>query len=376
MKIGVLTFPLNYNYGNLLQAYVLLDYLKREGHDVELINYPVSKKSCKEAVKTYAKVFLKVFFEKYSLKNYPWFYLHEGFDKFIAKMILPKTKPLSDERELKIIAHQNGYNVIIVGSDQVWRKDYIREKLHLYFLSFVPDNVKKIAFSASFGVEEWQFNKEETAEISLLLNRFKNVSVREKNAVKLCKEKLNLDVKHIVDPAFLLTVSDYLELIKTNKTTTPKNFVFTYLLNKNEYLGKIVEEVLKIQNITDEISFSLNDIKHNSVNIKTNEPVFYWLNCIYKSKFIVTNSFHGTVFAILFNKPFIVVSNRSRGMARLKSILGCFDLEERLMEENSEDILTEKISVLSKTDIDWNFINDVIKAERKEAIRFINESIR
>lgn len=372
MKIGILTFPLNYNYGNLLQAFALLTYLKNEGNVVELINYPVRKQSVKGRLKGFAKFIIKTLFKKHAIIRHPQLFVHSGFESFIAEKINPKSEAVFDEEQLIKLVSQKKYDLVIVGSDQVWRKDYLGKRLPLYFLSFVDSDVRKIAYSASFGVDYWQFNQKETDEIQNLLRRFSAISVREKSGVKLCEENLRLQVKHIVDPSFLLKLDDYIKLTNPNKFHTPNEYIFTYLLDENETMKQLVREAQNIKDINDKISFSLLSVRHNNRNIEQNKPIEYWLHCIYHSKFVVTNSFHGTAFALLLNKPFVTVVNQKRGLTRFYSLLKMFDLEYRLINENSID----KLNTICKSEINWNDVNAIIENKRNEAKRFLTENLK
>lgn len=375
-KIGILTFPLNSNYGNLLQAFALITFLKKLGYDVELIDKQRIDKSSSyglQKIKSYFKNIIALTLRKWLILKYPHYYFNKAFILFINRYIKPKTNQIFDEKGLIDNLNKKKYDAIIVGSDQVWRKDYLKKDIPFYFLSFVPDYVKKIAYSASFGVDYWQFDTDQTDLITGYLSSFSGISVREDSAVELIKKHIHLEVKHIIDPTLLLNIEDYLNLLSINDASIDAdidNYLFSYILDDNSEKKKAVEIIMKIKNLESNIAFSLKDIKINNRTLFTTKPVELWLEKMYYSEFVVTDSFHGSVFAILFNKPFVVIPNKERGFTRFTSLLKIFGLEDRLVEDKSE------IETLIKREINWSIVNSIISDKKREAIDFINNSIR
>lgn len=368
MKIGIITYPLNNNYGNLLQAYALMSYLKKGGCDVELIDKRVYKISTLNRFKKSIKLIIAYLFRDLLFKKYSHFYINLGFSSFIRKNIKPKTKTIYDENQLNNIVRKGNYDLIIVGSDQVWRKEYMKNNIQLYFLSFVPDNIKKISYSASFGVEYWQFDKNETDKLKKYLSTFNGISVREDSAVGLIKDNIGINAKHIIDPTLLLNVDDYLNLSFKKKNKIEQKYLFCYILDDDDEKMKIIDFVSDSLKINSRMDFSLNGIKKNNMQIMPNNPIENWLLQMYHSEFVVTDSFHGAVFSILFNKKFIVIPNSERGLTRFTSILKMFELEDRMITEFST------VEEVIKTEIDWKNVNSVLSEKREEAKQFILNS--
>lgn len=365
MKIGIITYPLNNNYGNLLQAYALMSYLKKGGCDVELIDKRVYKISTLNRFKKSIKLIIAYLFKDLLFKKYSYFYINLGFSSYIRKNIKPKTKTIYDENQLNNIVRKGNYDLIIVGSDQVWRKEYMKNNIQLYFLSFVPDNIKKISYSASFGVDYWQFDKNETDKLKKYLSTFNGISVREDSAVGLIKDNIGINAKHIIDPTLLLNVDDYLNLSFKKKNKIEQKYLFCYILDDDDEKMKIIDFVSDSLKINSRMEFSLNGIKKNNMQIMPNNPIENWLLQMYHSEFVVTDSFHGVVFSILFNKPFIVIPNTNRGLTRFTSLLNMFKIDGRIV-----DNITNLKNALIK-DIDWNVVNSELNERRKEASRFI-----
>lgn len=370
MKIGLLTFPLNNNYGNLLQAYALLTYLKNKGFDAELINFPVERKTFKICVTYLLKKIFLIFFNRFVRFKFPLILTQAGFMQFIKKYINPKSRPISNETTLRNYVSNRNFNCIIVGSDQIWRYKYLKNRIPLYFLSFVPSSIDKVAYAASFGVDEWQFSDGITEDIKKWITGFKGVSVREESAVKLCRKYLNVTVQHVLDPAFLINAEDYLELVPKKHIANPSNYLFTYLLDERDYVRKLVLNVKDKLGIENLIQFSLSEIKLNDQRVNLSDPVGNWIFSIYNSKFVITDSFHGTVFAIIFNKPFIVIGNIERGLSRIQSILSVFGLEDRLIIDDYKDS-----TILLNENINWQNVNSILKEKKSEAEFFLLSNI-
>ncbi|MCD6366943.1 MAG: polysaccharide pyruvyl transferase family protein, partial [Bacteroidales bacterium] len=346
MKIGILTLRLHFNYGGILQAYALQTYLKKQGHEVWLINkagYRLNQDSAKETFFHLVKILLG---RKYSS-------LQDDFDsaiickhtsEFIQKYISPITPPIYNAAALKWLEIYN-FDAIIVGSDQVWSKRF--GGINSYFLDFVTSNTKKIAYSASFGEDKWLFSNKRTLTIRKLVKKFDAVSVREDSGVVLCKKYLGINATHLIDPTMLLTKDDYFRLCELENTSRSDGDLLLYLLDENRF-----EWGLKIAKFNKLNPFSVRsktEDKTASIEDRIYPPITNWLRGFYDAKFVVTDSFHGCIFSIIFNKPFIVIEHGIAGNARMHSLLKMFGLETRMIHR--EDQLTEK---LMSEKIDFN----------------------
>ncbi len=356
MKIGILTQPLRYNIGGLLQNYALQQVLKRLGHKpVTLDPDPYQHVSiivlAKRLILRLLGKKIPVFVEKE--QNRPARTKGKNSDKFIKKYI--KCFRYSHKSQLKNM----NYDAYIVGSDQTWRPRYNRGRLDNMFLDFTQGmNVKRVAYAASFGTDEWEYTEEETSKYSVLLQQFDSVSVREKSAVQICKERFNVDAVHVLDPTLLLSKEDYIRIIKKNKAPKSPGDLLVYFLDNSED-KKLLEE--KIVN-----DYSLTPFYVNNV-FKTQEiipqiPVSQWLRGFYDAKYIITDSFHACVFAIIFNKPFILYANMARGFARYQSLFETFDLKDCMVVNTGEyqgipyfafDRINSELSLLQKSSLSF-----------------------
>lgn len=379
-RICVLTQPLRTNYGGILQAYALQVILKRMGHDVVTDLHPYKEVPTLLRFLSASKMFLlKLFLIKGAKEKYPYY-------RFLAdyKRISIHTQSFIDKyinvidffRGNKVPSLENieQFDTFIVGSDQVWRPQYSSFFAN-YFLDFIAkDKTKiKIAYAASFGTSDWELTEAETDQAASLLREFDSISVREDTAVELCHEKLHANSLQVLDPTLLLDKSEYVYLVEKEKIPKTKGNLMVYILDNTTEKQSVVYRISTFLNL---VPFQLmpesKPINKGDqlINKCIYPKVTEWLRGFMDAKFVVTDSFHGTVFSILFNKPFIVMANKERGLTRFTSLLKLFGLENRLIyshEELSEHLMCEEI--------DFEVINVVLEKERKKALKFLSDSM-
>lgn len=364
MKIGILTQPLHSNYGGLLQAWALQHTLVSMGHDVIIINrvrhskyhqkplwYRILSRIKNESLmvlrkrKRYLRVTddLKEFSEQYVIR----------FRRDRYKGISPEIR--TDEELIGYVKKEK-FDAFVVGSDQVWRPIY-SPNLMTYFLDFARNNtqVKKIAYAASFGVDEWEFSKKETKEAAKLAQLFDLITVRESSGVNLVEKYLNCKAIHVLDPTMLLKKENYLKLIEnaTCKLHKSDGDLFCYILDKSDTVLNAINFCANSMQLkpyycnykTPVYQLKTTDQKNESIV----PPVEQWLKSFVDAKMVLTDSFHGVVFAIIFNKPFWVVTNFDRGAARFNSLLKQFNLQDRVVSNSP--------SFNWGDSIDWNSVN-------------------
>ena len=373
MKIGVLALQLRYNFGGILQAYALQKTLKDLGHDAVHID------QCKY-------VSLGPWYKKYPIYLKRAIRRHLGSEDIVvradvainnaSKIISTHTEPFIEKHIRRIFTRdfsnlrKGDFDAFIVGSDQVWRPKYFFSKIENAYLDFAKEwNIKRIAYAASFGTEEWEYTEEQTRNCSTLLKKFNAVSVRESSAVKLCSEKLWVNAQHVLDPTMLLSKDDYIKLFEETDTNKSDGNLFCYILDENEYKTTIIENVAKKKKL---VPFSVNS-RYNDpeapLEERIQQPVEKWLRAFYDAEFVITDSFHACVFSIIFNKPFIVYGNKERGFARFESLLKLFGLEERLVCSPDE------INKAFNTPIDWKKVNSIQQQKKEEALLFLTANL-
>lgn len=364
MKIGILTQPLGTNYGGLLQAFALQKVLSDKGHDVTIIQ--------REKNSTFYKVLRKM--KALICKNYVYMssntihYISQKVDKFINNNIPNRTKKVNSTKALIHEIYKYKFDAYVVGSDQVWRPSY-SPNIYNYYLDFVEEKtVKKIAYAASFGVEQWEYTLKQTKRCAELANSFDLISVREDSGVDLCHNYLDVDALHVLDPTMLLQKNDYIDIIRQEyKEWEDKscfnNNLFCYFLDSTIEKETLAIKLANVYSLT--LLFSMpKKYKGKNLNDENIYPsVSFWLSCFVKSSYVLTDSFHGCVFSIIFNKPFWVILNPNRGNSRFTSLLKLFGLENRIVKDFD--------TIKWDSNISWNMVNERLSILRKRSLDFI-----
>ena len=376
MKVSILTQPLGRNYGGLLQAYALQCCLKKLGCDVVTLNRPKAL-PLKLRATSWIKLFIKKLLAVLGMKKFrqtnsnPYLKLEKFRDRFVS------ISPLIDsDRKLLYYYSKNFFDALIVGSDQVWRPRY-SPKLTNYFFDFCDDlnlNSKRIAYAASFGVDYKEFSEEEVEVCRHLARKFDAISVREASGVNLVKDYFDMPSELVFDPTLLLDCADYECVIERDRSEglDYHGGLLAYVLDMDDKKEEFVSEVSGT--ISDAPFYLLNKPfsapGQDSVHADCYPSVGDWLNSFRLAKFVVTDSFHGCVFSIIFNKPFLVIGNKSRGLARFNSLLKNFGLERRLVE--NVDKFDQSLALET---IDWEQVNKLKRCGREKSIEFLRGSL-
>ncbi len=369
MKVGILTLPLHTNYGGILQAYALQTVLESIGHEAVVMDRsPYKKLSLLQKIQLYPRRII------WKLKRNEDIFVEESYNKaypIVSKFTQPFIEKYIHRLEINNLytLPKNSFDAIVVGSDQVWRPMYYG-KIENAYLEFASTwNIKRLSYAPSFGTAEWEYNKEQTEKCGRLLSKFDAVSARETSGVKLCKEHFGIDAMHVLDPTFLLDANDYMQIVNNSGIGRSNGTLLNYILDdtceKNSLIDKVAAEKALIP-------FRVNS-KIESVSAPLEEriqpPVEQWLRGFYDADFVVTDSFHACVFSIIFNKPFLVVGNKARGLARFESLLEMFDLKDRLVSA------VEDLDIENLNNFDWNKVNSILKSKRKESIGFLETNL-
>ena len=368
MRIGVLTIPFNNNYGGFLQSYALTTVLKNLGHSPTVIMRRQNRRSIslKSKLSFFIKNILKTIKEG---KRYPYIlnqettfkYRGKNMHSFFNQNIQPQTKYIYTTKDLQAEC-KGSFDAYVVGSDQVWRPVYVKGIVSNFFLDFVEDSsVKRVSYGASFGSSTPEYTEVEKSICGKLLEQFDAVSVREKGALKVIEQfgwKAKM-LQVVPDPTILLSRTSYDKLIPAVNTKA-KGSIFCYVLDKNEANNQVIEKMR--QNLQKDI-YEIADIQKGYFVLPSIET---WLSSIRDSDFVITDSYHGTVFSILFNKPFIVCVNKERGADRFVSLLETFGLENHTS-------LSQPGTV---EPIDWGIVNKIIEEKREEGISFLENTLK
>lgn len=355
MKVGILTQPLRNNYGGILQNWALQHALIGLGHEPITIDahmkYPLKAYLIELAQWLYNYCFKGVkldFPHRYNARR-----TFRLTGKFVEKNII-KTKPLNRYKEG--IIDEYGIDCVIVGSDQVWRPKFNLE-IENMFLDFLKDrDLKKIAYAASFGSNEWEYSSSLTEKCSSLIKQFDAVSVREASGVDLCKKYFDVDATHVLDPTLLVQREEYETLCKRVPRKN-ESYLAVYCLDVTEGKKRLFNRIAERFNLKCRIFSADQDVKLSLPQ---------WLAMFRDASMVVTDSFHGTVFSILFKKQFYSLINNARGNARVASLLDQqLELGSQIIDEDSTSFSV----------VDYEQVDEKLAALRQKSIQFLSENL-
>lgn len=374
--VGLLTLDSRiYNYGGFLQEMALQDAINSLGYECEIIDYEVSQEfntfSLKRGIKNFSfdKIKKKLTKEKTILLSDSVSDLitkrKRAFDKYRAhNLVLSKKMSYSDLHSIDL-----NYEQLVCGSDQIWNPDY---NIPAFFLNFVRKDCRKIIYAASIG--KGQLSCLEKKTYSKLLEFPDYISVREDSAQKLISSITEKNVELVLDPT-LLHQQEYWVKKADDSSLNHKNYIFCYFLNltdekvksANEFARRNNCEIIAIpylHNEMEEYSEKLEGKLLSEVN-----PADF-LNLIRNAEAVITDSFHATVFSIIFQKDFWCFG-RNAGTynmnTRLHTLLGYVEMQDRLIEP---DDLKNKMHC---THVDIDLHN--LKIEQKESIAFLSNAL-
>lgn len=366
MKIGILSQPLKHNYGGTLQNYALSFVLKSLGHNPYTINWGISNSWVKWTLRNLINILTNK-----PLTDSPYnINRQDEYFTIFHKKYINTTKCMGLISPRKVL--NNDFDYIIVGSDQVWRKNY-NSNIEYMYLSFVPDNIGFMSYAASIGIDKWDYPQDLTESCRKYISRFKAVTVREISAVKLLKDNLSVDSELVLDPTLLLTLQDY-ETNLSLKKRIDKPYVAVYLLDIDELKISLIKRIAKSLNIPINIIGNSNYYEDFKESKHSQFPsVESWLKGIRDAKFLITDSFHGAAFAINFHKQFVTLGNANRGNTRFDSLLGLFNLKNKFLES------TEPAAIVAKelqSPIDWSSV-DLIRSDlRQKSLNILKEQLK
>ncbi|MBQ6244042.1 MAG: polysaccharide pyruvyl transferase family protein [Bacteroidales bacterium] len=367
MRICILTQPLEKNYGGILQAYALQKVLAAMGHEVTTLRFKPLYAQASSRIGFYWKIFRRFLSKlkgnkgiRHSNPDRQWAQyrqVNRVLEEFIEKQLhcLEADIPL-DSRKLP------PFDAFIVGSDQVWRPVF-SPCLTDFYLGFLRDDRPlRIAYAASFGVDEWESSEEQTAVLRKLAQRFDRISVREASGVALCKDHLGVEAELMPDPTLLLTREDYLGLCQDGSYGLPDQpYVATYFIDPNPRKEELVAAFAEQHHLP---VVPLGRFNWDSGS----DSMEKWLTGLAGAEYIVTDSFHGTVFSLIFRKDFISFVNWWRGSSRFHTLLEAFDLQDRLVDPDS-------ISAFDISQTDKEAFARKLSLQREKGLTYLSEAL-
>lgn len=347
MKIGIITFHRTANYGAIIQAYALQEFLKGQGHDVYIIDYVpnIIRQRIRDVflTKDIRTIPVRIqSYQKYMLLN-----------RFVDKeMKLTKRYTSNDELQ----EYPPDFELFISGSDQIWNKFFTFQgegnPTFTYFLDFVPEGRKKISYATSLGF--CQADEKYNSLVKGWLEKYSAVSVRESSARHILRQ-MGVEAVLSPDPTLLLDVQDYDKM-----AIKPKGrFVVSYILHDNQ--RKIQEIRKRVERI-----YAAKSLKVKCI------PIERWIGYISIAECIVTNSYHCMIFSILFHRPFIIVPVEGEGDEmndRIVTLLSVCDLNDRMVSD------CEQVAVVLDKAVDWDKVDRKLHEYRNKGVKFLKENI-
>jgi len=345
MKIALLTYFAADNYGATLQAYATVKALEKCGHEVELINFVIP-----EPVSSFAK----------KIMLYP---KHIKFERFRDKYFHRLTRSYKTIAELQ--SDPPKADCYLVGSDQTWNPDISDQMAQGFFLAFGGKDVIRASYAASFGKDKWEDTKWINSEdVKRLLSDFDFVSVRETSGIKLLSEQFEVEnATQVLDPVLLF--EEYPEL--TSKIASSDEIILYKLVNSAEFYTKC-------RDVGHHLSLPLRSIgslrRIKGVRCGYPESLEAWIRRIAGARYVITDSFHGTVISLLYRKQFVSCIAKPERVTRLKSLLDILGLSDRFMPiDNDYKSIVAKL----QEPIDYNSVHEKLTNLREQSFRYIHK---
>ena len=372
MKIGILNMQYSrHNYDALLQAAVLESYIRGLLPDATVEHIDARPAGMRPTslfrqggalVKRLIRGVLGKCPKMPSVGNY------DVFSDFRSQHLQLTRNSYIDQEDF---ARENwDYDLVVVGSDQVFRIQFMKSRADAFFLRFLPESCRRVAYAASFGVDTWEGTDDPqfTAKIRGALEQFEAISVRESSGVNICRDTFGLDAVHALDPTLLVGRAYFDKIIEDSGVAiNAPDWSVHCISNDAPFISEVPELALKFNKTLEDIYYKR--VQHWPLPARVNfSSVPEWLAYIRDTKELVfTDSFHGVCFCILFEKEFLVFTSKDKGQGRMTSLLGMLGLEHRIC--SSQDVLLNAINGIAP--INYHTVRDRLEAERARSASFL-----
>lgn len=383
MKIGIITFwNSSDNYGQVLQCYALQWYLRTLGHLPFLIKYDYTSDACKYAVNTKSNInksfyqilrsklkqFAKTLLTKFNGEKRNYDFKSRDFDKFQQSNMQTTPKVYYSLEELQ--QNPPEADIYIAGSDQIWNVNPIQWRNTAFFLNFGNSDVKKISYAASIARKDYP--KEWLSILASELKRFNGVSVRELESVDICRQ-CGINASLVLDPTLIAAQEAYTSYLTRTKRIKQ---LYLYIINISSTEELRIEEIMRAKGelgIKATVSSGYLPATKFIQNMEYEDSTIEeWLNNIATSQYVITSSFHGVIFSVIFHTPFLFIPLRgqfSSGNNRVSSILSQLGLIERYLNENDE--IEKKLY----QPINWVEVDKKLEILRKASTEWLKNAI-
>lgn len=344
-KVALITFHSALNYGAVLQTYATCRALIEMGYDVELVNVDINSRRG------------LIYNMMLALKRW-------RFESFRARYYPPQTKLYKTMDELRENPPVADY--YMVGSDQTWNVEITQNMKEAFFLDFGDKYIPRIAFSVSFGGNNWILKNDESEHIKNCVKKFRSISVRETSGLSICKKEFHREVAITLDPTLLHERYDEL-----TGSFEEKNNIVTYRIARNSKYDSFVVNLAKTMGKKILPLGSIRPIKGCKYTYP--QRVENWIKAIGGAGLVVTDSFHGLAFSILYGRQFVVFVGNAGRIDRIKTLLHHLDLEDRLWTDTEYDV--DQIIALANKKIDYVRVWERLALLRKESLVYLTNSL-
>ena len=368
MKISIITRHAIANYGSLLQTIALQNKINALGHEAEVIDFIKDNESYLKSTLTAGMTREKfrrnpILLFCYCLVHLPLSVVSDLIFESYRKQYLNLTKRYTSSKQLK--EDKPIADVYMTGSDQVWGPVMDGKHEWTYFLDFCDVMDKRVAYAASFGKTE--LSTEDAVTVKELLQKYNYITVREDSAVKIL-ENYAINSEQVIDPTLLLTSAEWEALLDVESTSSREKYILVYQIHKNKDLEKYAIEFTKKTGLKLlRVSPLLHQFARGGKFIYA-PSLARFVALINNAEYLITDSFHGTAFAINFNTPLVTMLPKTGTSSRNLSILKLLHLEECIVSNNTDfSILDRKIS--------FDYANQQLQYEREKSQRALQRII-
>lgn len=347
MRIGILTFHRAHNYGAMLQAYALKKICDKFGADTSVIDYA----------------------PKYIDNQYDYFKFTGDSRKILLRIYnirgnFAKQKLFEEFKEnfmnLEPFETKEKFDIILYGSDQIWNPNIKKGFDKVYFGYHEIPVTRNVSYAASIGKSH--FNTDELKQFTAISRRLDDISVREETARKVLQPVVNKSIEVVLDPTLLLSANEWSDISVEPKVRQP------YIL---VYQVTMLPQTMKIaKNLSKRLNLPIVEITYNKTKLYYSHKVLNnvgprdFIGLFKNASYIITSSFHGTVFSIIFRKSFYTVVHDAHG-SRMRDLLDKIGLGDRIVEKLPENIC----------DIDYCYPVEILNQEKKRSLEFLTNNI-
>lgn len=368
MKIFILTMPLGENIGGILQAYSLQFFLKGRGHEVEIIDVVASTGKLKSFMQILSNRIRRAIGKTSEIQ--PTSRMKAEFYRNLRLFKVERlhlTRKIASFQDLRLLLQEHCPDTIIVGSDQVWRRDAALD-LDSMFLNV--SQVRKISYAASFGKSYVDYSTKDLVKIKRCLEDFSSISVREASGKDWLEQFVKIKAEVALDPVLLVGEHLFDRVVSHENCLIQGDYAVEYILDRSPEVSFLLGLIKNKINLSTQIIGARQNIYSTPIrNMKSSGygRVEEWIAKIKHAKYVITDSYHGVLFSILYKKNFVVLANQYRGLTRLYEILGKLSLLDKIIYDYVQ------VDAAVSQEVDWISVHKKITLERAKSTMFFTD---